>query len=513
MNPEHESGTSRRLPPSVEVAQRMTRAAYREEQDRRLALGQQPIGAAMFGSWAFADDPSMVAVAVEALLASEPAPVPTWVTLPVQGEGPAQTRRMHVAGADPTPIEAGRAGQIAWLDWLGAEVDDRERASWRRPWTPTEHDTPAAAIWAGLVQGHPWAVRAQCEALWLPLVDRVFAGVLTSRDVPRDVIERVRRDLRDAFFLRLLGPEHPGWRELAVRVLETVAPLDGPAEQLGEGVEAAGTCIASRRGWASTVASVLPTLPDREGRSVRAASWVQQPGRLEALLDLHVVLRLLERAPSDASTAWRIVTQNRGKARGRLRALAVEQADLSGVLTLDALAERTDVALARWAWAWAWQELAHDFSFNGDRALSSPCGATIELLEPVDDDGADALGVWVLLVILKGRADHLRRWVHDGGTGDRDSTWARLQADLPRELKDPDGGYRRVRIHLHDTLEAIEASWRPLMRELADLKPGRTLKKAFLARLEPVWHTAIPLPRSGFPTFRDHLRQELGDGP
>lgn len=509
---EHESGTSVRLPPPVEVDQRMSRAAWREEQQQRLEHSRQPIGPATFQSWSFRSHPAMVAVAVDALKASEPGWVPTWVTAPVEGDAPDQTRRMHVADADASPVDAGRDGQIAWLDWLGTEIEDRQRATWRRAWTSGPEDLEAAAIWTGLLHGNPWSVRERCESAWLPLVDRVFAGVIHSRDLPPQVARRVRQDLRDAFFLRLLGPAYPGWRELAVRVLETRAPIDGPARELGSAVEAAGGCITSRRGWASTVASVLPTLPDREGRATRAATWVQQPGRLEALLDLHVLLRLIDRAPSDLGSAWRIVTQNRGKARGRLRALAVERSDLGGLLELDALGERTRVALARWAWAWAWQELAHDFSFDGDRPLSPPCDATFEILEPLDDDGSDALAVWVLLVALKGRSPHLRRWVHEGGTGDRDSTWARLQADLPQALRDPDGGYRRVRIHLHDTLDPIEASWRPLMRELASLKPGRTLKRTFLQTIEPVWHAQVPLPRSGFPTFQEHLRQELGDG-
>lgn len=493
----------------------MSREAWSQEHEERRVHATHQANRpdpTVFRAWAFADDPALVARAHQALLASTPAATPAWLLAAAPATpAPDQTRRQHVLPLGTEVAEQGRAGQIAWLDWLGSEVDDRERRSWAQAYDAVPADDAAdAAIWAGLIHGSPWGVRDACEARWLPIVERVFLGVLAGRELPVDVRHRVIADLREAFFFRLLGPENPGWRDIAVRVLETVAPLVGPGTALGAAArKEAGGCLSRRGGWAQTLQHLLPDAPDREGRAVVATRWFEDPTRLEALIDLHVVLRLIERQPADLDTAWRIVTQNRGKARGRLRALLGSTRRWDGLFALDGLSRRTDAALARYAWSWAWQELAHDFSFDASRTVTPPCEPQDDGFEPLTHDGADALDTWVLLVLLKGRLPHLQLWVRTGGTGDRDSTWARLQQQLPGDLRSPDQGYKRVRIHLADHLDPILGEWSSTLVALLQITPGRHLKEAFLTVLRQRWHPAIELPRSGFPTFQDHIRAAI----
>ncbi|MEZ4316880.1 MAG: hypothetical protein R3F61_05240 [Myxococcota bacterium] len=502
----------------------MSTAEWVEEREERRAFAlSSPPAHAAFRSWSFAAHPALLAVAARALDAASPAPsgpalalalAPTPAGLP----DTRATRRTHERGLvdsralaplDDTPAN-GRAWQVAELDRLGREVEDRERRSWRRSWPQDPaRDAGAAEVWAALFSGNPWGLRERCEALWLGPAMRSFAGVLTARELPMDVRASVLDDLREAFFYRLLGDRTstPGWLEIAARVVETVEPVIGPAHTLSStGRAAAAGCVTSRAGWGATTAAVFADLPDREGRAGALAGLFEDPAVLEALLDLHTVLRLLDVQPDDRAAMWRVVTQNRGKARGRLRALVSREASwLPVLLALDGLQARTEVAVARFAWSWAWQEMSRGFSFDAGRPTTPPCEDVPDTLAPLADD-LSAMRTWVLLVVLKGRYAHLERWVRTGGTGDRDSTWARLLKDLPPHYLDPDGGYKRVRIHLHEGLVGHADSLRVLLADIADLSIDRQLKDRMLALIEPVWSREIPQPRSGFPTFVENAR-------
>ncbi|MCA9572027.1 MAG: hypothetical protein KC656_29515, partial [Myxococcales bacterium] len=241
-------------------------------------------------------------------------------------------------------------------------------------------------------------------------------------------------------------------------------------------------------------------------RALETAALLADLGSFERLLDLHTALRLLETSPETPAEAWRVVAQNRGKARGRLRALvARETAWLPALLALDALGARSAAAIARFAWSWAWQELAVDFPFDPDRPVTPPCEALPADFVPLDEAGRAPLPTWVLLVVLKGRDLHLERWVATGGTGDRDSTWARLMKDLPSGL-----AYPAVRHALAELLPELLAAHRPVLERLAALPGGRTLKTDTTALLAPGWHPDVPFPRAGFPTFVAHAGSFLG---
>jgi len=519
-----ESGTVGSLPLLVEPERRMSRAEWTEQrEERRVFALSLPDPPTVFRSWAFADHSPLVTVASRALRLQEPAPSPASLSLALAptplGPELSATRRVHESSLtrlEPVPNDSAHraAWRIAELDRLGREIEDRERRSWVREWpVDATRDADAAEVWAALFSGNPWGLRDRCEELWLATATRSFSGVLAARDLPSEVRSQVLSDLREAFFYRLLGDGHstPGWAELAVRVLETIGPVIGPASTLSQQSRSlAGQCVTSRAGWARTTAALFATLPDREGRATAVAELFHDPATFEAVLDLHVALRFLQALPDDRRASWRLVTQNRGKARGRLRALvSADRYWLSALLAVDSLHARTQAAVARFAWSWAWQEMSRGFSFDAGRATTPPCRSLPPGLPPLTDDSASALPTWVLLVLLKGRWAHLERWVRTGGTGDRDSTWARLLKDLPDRVGDPDGGYKRVRIHLNRELVRYLEANQPVLQALSVLPIDRRLKNRVLARIEPSWHPEIALPRSGFPTFVENARRAL----
>ena len=124
------------------------------------------------------------------------------------------------------------------------------------------------------------------------------------------------------------------------------------------------------------------------------------------------------------------------------------------------------------------------------------------------DEALACLQTWLLLVVLKGRVHHLRRWVETGGTGDRDTTWGRLLSEsLPPHLTSEH--YRAVRLELARDLERRLARNEPVLEQIVALPRGRGLRAAFEAALGDWWHDDVPLPRSGFPTFVRHAEAYL----
>lgn len=430
-------------------------------------------------------------------------------------------------------VAAPPAWALAELLWLGQQIDVRERAAWvTTPFRADARlDASAAALWASWFAGDPWNVRRDWDRLYLPAVTRVFRGVLESRRVPPDTIGRATTDLREAFFFAMLTGERPedaprgavpfpGWADAASRVVETggAAPGDELARLLGaRGWEVVATCAADRGELGATCAWLHPDRPDALARAVALRRELEPRGALEPLLDVHVVRRALGRWASFAPSthpdgAWDLVVQNRGRLRARARAVVGEHArDALGdrLLALPALHARTVAGLARFAWSWAWQQLSVDFAFDDGRGASPRCEAPTGL-RPLPEEALDSARAWVLLVILRGRWSHLRRWVREGGTGDRDSGWGRLLSDeLPPDLKDPGGGYRRLRALLADNLGDLVDEVLPVVRDVAGLPAGRDLARAATARLASAWHPSVELPRAGFPTMQEYTRAFL----
>lgn len=401
----------------------------------------------------------------------------------------------------PTPTTWARARLIA----LGERLETEGRRSWADDWTPEAAlDAQAAEVLAGLAAGS-WTVRATAEAVWLAPVVRSFRGVCLARRLPDDVRRRAIDQLREGFFYRLALPDErgvPGWCELAGRTLEAAGPLAGMVTLFDTAQRRrAAWCAVSRGGWADSARALVPS-PDRTDRALHI---LQRLDDLDVLVDAHVQRRLVSRwqaGETDPDADWRVVVQARARARARLRALAAERPDalLTAVLSLPALAARTRDAAARWAWAWAWDELARDFAFSLDRPATAPCDQP----DPGDvswpADWNAPLDTWLLLVALRGRWSHLARWVAEGRTGDRDSTWGRLLADaLPEPLAVD--RYARLRRELRTSLAARRDRLRPVLQSIAHLPGGRRLKRDMLALLTPAWHPDVPLPKSGFPSF------------
>jgi hypothetical protein len=403
-------------------------------------------------------------------------------------------------------------------------VADRERAAWGRHdhRDDPDGDVRIAALWAAWFHADPWSGRDAWEALLLPEAQRAFRGVCEARRLPAEVRQRALSDLREGFFWALLGAggdSPPAWIELALRTLETHG--DGPVAALAarldpEGWGRAARCVSHRGSWAGTIASWQPAHePAARARAVaREAS--DNPVLPDALLDLHVVLRAIQHLDGDPHAAlWGVVRQNRGRARGRLRALLARepQALLEPLLALPQLLERTRAATRRFAWSWAWRELATDFAFDAARASTAPCLLPDAPPPPLTAEQHDALATWGLLVALRGRYDHLQRWVRTGSTGDRDSTWARLLAEAcPDCLADPDASgrtrtYHRLRTELAELLPSLTRRWATQLAQIAALPSGRGLRKAFEALVSDAWSPEVPMPRSGFPTFQRHAAQ------
>lgn len=408
------------------------------------------------------------------------------------------------------PLGEARPEAVIRLSTLGHQAEARERGAWDRA-TYTPHptaDAKVAAMWARWAQGRFWGDQsAWMKLLWRPVLQS-FRHALANRPLPPDVVRRALQDLEEALFFQLVGGGEGagGFRELAVTTLETApgGPVMPLLELMSDDERAVvAACITRRGHWPQTVARILPDLPGARERALHLRALPRH--HAEAWLDLHVVFRLLSLWAEDAEPCperdWSVVVQNRGRARGRLRAVATrcEAAQLAAALGgLEQLAERTRAAARRWAWSWAWEALAKGFSFDLGQPVIRPCTTTAGP-EPLDQEAHEALRVWALLVVLRGRWATLRRWCHTG-EGDGDGTWGRLLGELPADLRDPDGGLTRIRAALAAD-EALGQALDPILASVAQLSVGRTLKQRFWELVDPTWHDAIRRPRSGFPTF------------
>jgi hypothetical protein len=483
--------------------------------------------AALLGGWRFAADPGLLAVLLEDFQGRGPALSDPGEVGPPSGD-PDLAERHHRERLEPARASEDPAHALEGLAFLGERVERTERESWRaRPYPVNPgRDAACAALWADWFSGNPWQVREGWERLFLPALTEVFGGVLQAHNVPPSVRAAALEEAREGFFFLMLGGgEAPaGWRELAVRTLEGApeGPVDGLAAALRPGLaDLLARCAVQRGHIQRTAARIWVERPEVQSRArALRGELAESPGRMEALLDLHVALRLLARWSSGplegAEADWRVVVQNRGRSRGRLRAvMALEpNALLEPLLGLDALAARTEAAVRRLAWAWARQQLGRGLTFDVTDGVTPPCHPPPEGLPPLSEGERAAAATWCLLVALKGRLWHLRAWVRTGSTGDTDSTWGRLLKDeLPERLRDPGVGrnasYRRLRAALSEELEDMLQDLSPALTLAASLKGGKGLRGRFEASLTERWHPDVPFPRSGFPTFQRNASEAL----
>ncbi|MEZ4238326.1 MAG: hypothetical protein R3F59_19675 [Myxococcota bacterium] len=415
------------------------------------------------------------------------------------------------------PARPGESDAVALsrLSAIGARLAEA-REAWARAAYPAQPaDERVAAMWRATGRGAQGSFAHQ--GAWQQLLARpvvaAFRQALSTRPLPPHVRDRALGDLRDTLFYQLVGGQ--GFAELAAFTLETapggpVAPLFDVLSERSR--SRAARCVSARGHWPQTLALALPAA----GATERALLVQADPRDPEDWIELHCALRLLAswaESPGDDDRDWSIVTQNQGRSRGRLRALAASEpaaALAERVAALPALAERTRAAARRWAWSWAWEALATDFAFDLDRPVVRPCVAEAGVAA-LEAEELEIVETWLLLVILRGRGDTVRRWAAEG-RGDSDGTWGRLLLELPADLREADGGLARVRAALAAGWDARVASVAPVLRRVAGLSEGRALKRAFWDVVGPAWHVAVAHPRAGFPTFVRNARDWVARG-
>lgn len=443
-------------------------------------------------------------------------------------------RRGGIAASRGWEGPASAEAIIAWamdeLALLGDEIERTQRRAWREiVYAPSPKDAEMLALWREWFANKAWNVRERWEKLFLPVAARAFGAVLEARQFPDPVRRQIQEDLQESFFFTLLGSSEgpPGWQELAVRVLETGAqgPNDALAACLDERSWRRVAICAVQRGYGPrTAQAVWPRLPNATSRARALARMGEEdPTSLERFLDAHVALRVIdtwrETGDCSADRSWRVILQNRGRASGRLRAVLANSDPerlLPRVLGLSGLYSRTVAAVSRHCRDWAWQQLSRGFSFDYGRAVGAPCLQEGDE-QPLGDEALSALRCWVLLVILRDRLSHLRLWVAEGTTRDRDTQWGRLLKDaVPEALRDSGVSLQRSRYHLlraelAENLDSLLGELLPVVEKVAALRElsGGQVQASFHRLLEPMWVSGVPFPQVRYGGYIENARKAL----
>ncbi len=358
-------------------------------------------------------------------------------------------------------------------------------------------------------EGRPVEAGEIWSARFLRPSRSVFRALFAKRGAPAADWRRVAADHQDAFFYQFYLPTPvPGWAEIAVRVLEDAGvPLAGLAAHLpDEAREAAGEAIACRGSMRATARRLYPDCDWITAGHRLAAATRADPATLDAALDVHLALRLMDRWSKgeriDREEPLTILRTNYGIARARLRALVA--ANVEGVrdalLRLPALAARTDQAIRWYSRDWASREFP-GFSFRA-APVDPPCTYRTPARPPYTEDETSQVRVAIATLLLKctRMVDDLPIWARCGRLGRKDATWSLWLSSLPDPLQDPPRPGRshrtryRLRAHLDDDLCAIYTELLPSFRRISLLDPAPTSWADFEASLTPIWHDAIPFP-------------------
>lgn len=416
------------------------------------------------------------------------------------------------------------AWAIAALRWHAVERDRLERAAWRHHHAPHPNDAQVRVLW------EDW-LRGRLQRLWQPWTATFArdaaaerAAVMRERGLPEVEIRRARAELLEGFLAQCATPPEDGpppWREIAARVLETAGdqgPVEADGGMLGASErDRVARCAPHHRTWSPSWRAVTPHAPVDGDEQEFLSQWREVDSLvgagLDALLDAHIVQRLLgawaEPARTSLDPSWRVISRQLSQARARLRALvsALPEADLEApLLGLDGLYSRTRYAVKRHFREWALKDLRHGLGGH-PYAVNRPC-VLPEPLRRRRGRGAARRAeerCWVLLVLLRGQGEALRRWMEDGGA--TAGTFARLLTGLPDSLVDQRAGERRtysdLRASLRRHLDEDQAGLEPAFRAVAALgqTPARKLRGALEAALAPFWQPAIPFPEHGYPSM------------
>lgn len=498
-----------------------TRRARAEDHADALLRGERPTG--LFAAWRFADAPDWVAVIAEELLLDRVRPSASALQL-VLGPWPAPhdlaetntayahrlrlSRRCRGEGV-PTDRRSRLVWALVTLDILGDQVEVMERRSWVQAWVARpERDERTVHLWRSLLQNDRWAHAERWQTDFVPAARSAVASVFESKHFPPDVVRQARRDVSEGFLWILFGEQDqiPAWQQIAARVLErTDVPPNSTLRWLTPSQrERFAHCAVRRLHTGRTLARAWPDRPGLWGRATALIHHLEQTGDIEPLLDLHVVLRLLDgwQSPvrADLHRSRKTIWANRRRVLSRARALLSEDPTVwaADLLALDALYNRTRDAISRFFVDVAWRHVSREPTFDPRRAADPPC--TLQL----DDwprPPLRLLQTWVKLTAIRGRLDHLVRWVHTGSTGDRDTPWSRLLQVLPTSVCDPrppdskKRGYSRIRSELWGILPSLIEHALDGLLDVASLQYTPDAPRLARERLERDWHPEIPLRR------------------
>lgn len=398
-----------------------------------------------------------------------------------------------------------RVAALYLLARLGEELDQRERVAWTTARFPAHPlDGASRDLWRQMLSNE---VRLdtgrRLRKLHGGAIRRSFAAVGADLHLPPSVISAHADSAVDALEYLPYGAH----LDVAARIVEAAGePMASLAAVLTpETAATAGACVTGRGAWSATSVALL-------GESAVLADVL--PRVLATGIDLHVTLRLIEHlgveVPAGTSgglPGWLIVRQNRGKARGRLRAVVgMSPATLSAhLLPLQGLHARSEAAFARYAFDWAWREARAGFSFDMDRMRSPACvvpppGAPP--LAPIPSASEPAVGTTLLSLVARGCWEDLGKWLDGAPSRDLSDAFYRCLKDAPDEVSDPQlpGARARTYHRLRDHLEGALDTYRPMLdcvaTRIAVLHEGRRLKDELHAALLPDWvAAATPLPQ------------------
>ncbi len=408
-----------------------------------------------------------------------------------------------------------RVASLYLLSRLGEELALRER---RLPaetvWLADSRDQRAASAWRALLRGPPdLAAGAELRALFGGRVRAAFQGVSVVLGLPSDIGRQHGEAALEQLDLVGIGAH----LDLATRVLETtgepLARLEAVLDD--DGRERVASCIAGRESW-TQVAGMLG----------RRCDGLGQGADLVVLLRLVATLQRGQARPHSLGLpGWGVVSANRSRMRGRLRAVAGERPAALGeaLAALDAPFARTSAAVSRFAWAWAWREARRGFGFDLGRMLPTPCQVPPPRqapLQPLGEAEERAVLAFLLVVLGRGCWPDLERWLAGDPGRDLSRTFYRCLEQLPDRVADPQPRGQRARAYLRlvglledDGLEELLPRLRALAGRVAALPAGAALRQRFAEALDEPWRgTGLPMPRHHLSTFRERCLAFLAWG-
>ncbi len=427
----------------------------------------------------------------------------------LEGTTEAELDRQVLEDVEPASSPS-QAGGLVWLARVGEEVRRREDRAWRDvTYGADPRDAPAADLWRELLTGDfgPDAPRNFVRLFGGP-VRRAFKGVCDSLRLPPEVV-RVR--VEEAFEMADgLAWAAPG--DLAARVLETVGePLGALSTALeSDSLGRVRTCVRHRRLWRD----LEPLLSDEvRGETLGVGADLVVTSRLLVALEAG-------RVPFHplGLPGWGVVRANRGRLRGRLRAVLAEHplALAEALSGLDGLARRTDDAISRHAWAWAWREARTGFGFDPGRLRAPPCAPEAtgaSMLEPLGPDDESAVLTLLLSLAGRGQWTALEAWLSGAAGRSLGATFYRYLGQAPDCVADPgteergNRGYQRLREHLQDEgLQRYLPQLKRVAQRVRAVPRGRGLRERLWNALEPDWRADLmDLPRRGVENICDNL--------